>query len=128
MKGERKVKAIQGIKQIGIPVSNLSRAIAFYQEKLRQTLLFTTDHMAFFDCHGVRLLLTLPEKEEYTHGSVIYFDVKDIHVSYKELQEKGVPFVDEPHLVAKMDDTETWMAFFMDTEGNTQALVSEMRS
>ncbi len=122
------MKTIQGIKQIGIPVRDLSRAIAFYQEKLGQTPLFTTDNMAFFDCHGVRLLLTLPEKGEFTHGSVIYFDVKDIHVSYKELKKKGVSFVDEPHLIAKMDDTETWMVFFMDTEGNTQALMSEMRS
>ncbi len=54
--------------------------------------------------------------------------MKDIHVSYKELKKKGVSLVDEPHLIAMMDDTETWMVFFMDTEGNTQALVSEMRS
>ncbi|MFI8687823.1 VOC family protein [Rossellomorea sp. NPDC077527] len=119
------MKTIQGIKQIGIPVKNLRRSTAFYQEKLGQTLLFTTDHMAFFNCQGVRLLLALPEKEEYTHSSVIYFDVSDIHASYRELKEIGVEFLDEPHLVAKMEGIETWMVFFVDTEGNTQALVCE---
>ncbi|MCA1061058.1 VOC family protein [Rossellomorea aquimaris] len=120
------MKTIQGIKQIAVQVKDLRRATAFYQEKLGQSLLFMTDHMAFFDCQGVRLLLALPEKEEYTQSSVIYFEVNDIHTSYRKMKEKGVPFVDEPHLVAKMDDTETWMVFFVDTEGNTQALVSEM--
>lgn len=120
------MKTIQGIKQIGVPVKNLERAIGFYQEKLGLSLLFTTDHMAFFDCGVVRLLLTLPEKEAYSHCSVLYFEVDDIHSSYEEMKGNGVNFVDEPHLVAKMNDVETWMVFFEDSEGNTHALVSEV--
>ena len=120
------MKTIQGIKQIGVPVKNLERAIGFYQEKLGLPLLFTTDLMAFFDCGVVRLLLTLPEKEAYSHCSVLYFEVDDIHSSNEEMKGNGVNFVDEPHLVAKMDEVETWMVFFEDSEGNTHALVSEV--
>jgi methylmalonyl-CoA/ethylmalonyl-CoA epimerase len=39
------------------------------------------------------------------------------------VQFKGVP-----HLVARMPDHELWMAFFDDSEGNTLALMSEVRA
>jgi methylmalonyl-CoA/ethylmalonyl-CoA epimerase len=119
--------AIQKIGQIGVPVQDIGRAVEFYKEKLGLTLLFNTDHMAFFDCNGLRLMLTLPEKEEFAQaGSVIYFDVKSITDSYEKLKENEVTFLDEPHVVAKMGQTETWMTFFKDTEGNTHALMSEV--
>lgn len=119
---------IQKVGQIGIPVKNLDQAIDFYKNKLGLTLLFNTDNMAFLECNGLRLLLTLPEKEEYTHSSsVIYFQVENIQDTYEDLKAKEVPFIDEPHLVAKMGQTETWMTFFKDTEGNTHALISEVQ-
>ena len=35
--------------------------------------------MAFFDCGGVRLMLSLPETAEYDHpASIIYYKVDDI--------------------------------------------------
>jgi methylmalonyl-CoA/ethylmalonyl-CoA epimerase len=40
---------------------------------------------------------------------------------------KGVEFLDEPHLIAKLPDHELWMAFCRDSEGNTLALMSEVR-
>lgn len=118
---------IQKVGQIGIPVKNLEQAIDFYKNKLGLNLLFNTNNMAFLECNGLRLLLSLPEKEEYAHSSsVIYFQVENIQDTYEDLVEKEVPFIDEPHLVAKMGQTETWMTFFKDTEGNTQALMSEV--
>ncbi|MGE8205904.1 VOC family protein [Heyndrickxia sp. NPDC080065] len=119
---------IQKVGQIGVPVKNLDHAISFYKDKLGLTLLFNTDNMAFFDCNGLRLLLSLPEKEEFAYSSsVIYFQVEDIKKSYEDLVSKGVTFIDEPHLVAKMGQTETWMAFFHDSEKNTHALMSEIQ-
>ncbi len=120
--------AIQKIGQIGVPINNLNRALDFYKEKLGLSLLFNTDRMAFFDCDGLRLMLTLPEKEEYAHpSSVIYFQVTDIKETYEHLVDQGVPFVDEPHVITKIGQTETWMVFFKDPEGNTHALMSEVR-
>ncbi|MBS8265436.1 VOC family protein [Mesobacillus boroniphilus] len=118
---------IQKIGQIGIPVKNIERAMTFYQEKLGLPLLFNTDTMAFFDCEGVRLLLTLPENEQFAHpSSVIYLQVGDIKAKYEELQSNGVSFIGEPHVVAKVGDSETWMVFFKDTEDNTHAFMSEV--
>jgi methylmalonyl-CoA/ethylmalonyl-CoA epimerase len=53
--------------------------------------------------------------------------VDDIHGTYSALRERGAEFRDEPHLVAKMPDHELWMTFFRDSEGNTLALMSEVR-
>ncbi|MBT2692246.1 VOC family protein [Bacillus sp. ISL-55] len=118
---------VQKIGQIGIPVKNIERATAFYQEKLGLPLLFNTDTMAFFECGGVRLLLTLPENEQFAHpSSVIYLQVEDIKAKYEELLSGGVEFIGEPHVVAKIGDTETWMVFFKDTEENTHAFMSEV--
>ena len=120
-------ESIQKIGQIGVPIKDLDRAILFYRDILGLPLLFSTDRMAFFDCNGVRLFLSLPEKEEFAHASsIIYFQVENIKRSYENLLEKGVSIIDEPHLVAKIGQTENWMAFFKDTEGNTHALMSEI--
>ena len=120
---------IQKIGQIGVPIKNMENAIEFYKNILGLSLLFSTDNMAFFECNGQRLLLSFPEKKEFANASsVIYFQVEDIKKSYEELIERGVAFNGEPHLVAKMDHTETWMAFFKDSDGNTHALMSELHS
>ena len=119
---------IQRIKQIAVPIKNVERAIEFYKEVLELPLLFNTENMAFFDCNGQRLLLSLPEKDEFANSSsVIYFQVEDIKKSVEKFIEKGVSFIDQPHVVAKMGNTETWMTFFKDTEGNTHAFMCEVQ-
>ncbi|MCM3737595.1 VOC family protein [Bacillus cytotoxicus] len=120
---------IRKVGQIGISVKDLEKAIHFYNEKLGLLLLFKTDSMAFFECNGLRLFLSLPEKEEFAQSSsVIYFQVENIKEAYIDLLSKEVIFIDESHIVAKMGQIETWMAFFKDTEGNTHALMSEVKS
>lgn len=117
---------IQSIGQIGVPVKDIARAMEFYQRQLGLSLLFHTDTMAFFDCDGTRLMLTLPEGKEFDHpSSVLYFKVDNIHQAYAEYHEKGLSFTDEPHVVAEMNGYATWMVFFKDTEGNAHAFMSE---
>jgi methylmalonyl-CoA/ethylmalonyl-CoA epimerase len=48
-------------------------------------------------------------------------------VATKELARKGVAFVGDPHLIAKMPDHELWLAEFRDSEGNVMALMEERR-
>ncbi|KUP03930.1 glyoxalase [Bacillus coahuilensis p1.1.43] len=118
---------IQKVHQIGMNVKDIKRAVHFYQEKLGLSLLFQMDTMAFFECQGLRLMLTLPEKEKYNGpSSVFYFQVEDIEEASRLYREKGIHFVDTPHLIAKMGNTETWMTFFHDSEENTHALMSEV--
>ncbi|MEC1521932.1 VOC family protein [Neobacillus niacini] len=118
---------IEKVGQIAVPVTDLDRAVNFYKEKLGLPLLFTSNGLAFFNCNGIRLLLSVPETEEFSSSSVIYFQVENIKETYEDLLSKEVLFIDEPHLIAKMGQTETWMAFFKDSENNTHALMSEFQ-
>ena len=43
------------------------------------------------------------------------------------LKEKNVEFVRPPHLIAKMEDNDLWMAFLTDPDGHTLALMAEIR-
>jgi methylmalonyl-CoA/ethylmalonyl-CoA epimerase len=43
------------------------------------------------------------------------------------MRSRGTEFRDQPHMIARMPDHELWMTFFKDTEGNTLALMCEVR-
>jgi methylmalonyl-CoA/ethylmalonyl-CoA epimerase len=117
------------IGQIAINAQDVERAAVFYQDAMGLKLLFKAGPgLAFFDCGGVRLMLTRPEKPEFDHpSSILYFFVPDIRAAHASMKEKGVKFEDEPHLIAKMPDHELWMTFFRDSEGNLLGLMSEVR-
>ena len=120
---------ISRIGQIAINAHDVERAAAFYQDTLGLKLRFKAGPgLAFFDCAGVRLMLTRPEKPEFDHpGSILYFAVPDIQAAHAAMKEKGVRFEDEPHVVARMPDHDLWMVFFRDSEGNLMGLMSEVR-
>lgn len=117
------------IGQISVNARDLDRAVAFYRDALGMTFLFQAPpKMAFFDCGGIRLMLGVPEEAEFDHpSSILYFKVDDIQGTYRVFKDRGVEFRGEPHLIARMPDHELWMAFFHDSEGNTLALMSEVR-
>ena len=117
------------IGQIFVNVKDLDRAIVFYRDMLGMTFLFEAPpSMAFFDCGGTRLMLGVASAPEYDHpGSILYFKVDDIRGAYESLSARGAAFKGDPHLVARMPDHELWMAFFQDSEGNTLALMAEVR-
>jgi methylmalonyl-CoA/ethylmalonyl-CoA epimerase len=115
------------IRQIALTVSDIARAVAFYRDALGMRFLFQVPNLAFFDCDGIRLMLSLPEKAAEGSSSVIYFKVADIQQTFKTLASRGVTFEGEPHLIAKMPDHELWMAFFRDPDRNLLALMSEVR-
>ena len=122
--------ALGPIGQIAMNAHDVGRATEFYRDTLGMRFLFEVPpRMSFFDCGGVRLMLSLPSEAAYDHpGSPLYFKVDDIDKAYEELRGRGVNFEGAPHLVARMPDHELWMAFFRDTEANTLALMCERRN
>lgn len=117
------------IGQISMNAHDIARATDFYRDALGLRFLFSAGTMSFFDCGGTRLMLGLPSGAEYDHpGSILYFKVDDIAATHEALTARGVAFKTAPHLVARLPDHELWMAFFGDTEGNTLALMAEVKS
>ena len=114
------------IGQIAVVIHDLARATTFYRDTLRMRFLFEAPGLAFFDCGGIRLMLSPPEKPEFDHpGSILYFTVDAIEETARTLKDRGVSFEQEPHLLARMPAHDLWMAFFRDSEGNLLALMSE---
>lgn len=119
--------ALDRIGQIALRVRDTGRAVRFYRDTLGMRFLFEVPKLAFFDCGGVRLMLSIAESPEYDHaGSVIYYKVDDMQHTYEALRKRGVEFLDAPHLIAQLEHHDLWMAFFRDPDGNTLALMSEV--
>ena len=119
--------SLSRIGQIAIVVKDVERSTAFYRDVLGMRFLFAFPGLAFFDCDGVRLMLSKPEAKQFDHpSSVLYFRVADINAAYQTLKSRNVDFVDEPHVVARMTDHDLWMAFFRDPDDNIFALMCEV--
>jgi methylmalonyl-CoA/ethylmalonyl-CoA epimerase len=131
--GEVRGPGLRCVGQIAVPVRDLERAVAFYRDVLKLRLLFQAPPgLAFFECGGVRLMLSLPEGPGHEHASsVIYYVVDDIDAAWADVRARGAKPAaagnPEPHLIARMPDHDLWMAFVEDSEGNLLGLMSEVR-
>jgi methylmalonyl-CoA/ethylmalonyl-CoA epimerase len=118
--------ALNRIGQIALAVRDVERAESFYRDTLGLRKLYRYGDLSFFDCAGVRLLLEKTHNPDNARdGSPLYFICHDIAQAVKELQARGVTFDGPPHLIAKMDDHDLWMAFFADPDGHVLALMHE---
>jgi len=115
------------IGQIALAVQDVTRLTAFYRDTLGIKFLFDVPgKMAFFDCEGVRLMLSVPEPGLEQAASILYFTVDDIGAAHRTLVKRGVKFEGDPHMVADMGTYELHMGFFRDPEGHLLALMSEV--
>jgi predicted enzyme related to lactoylglutathione lyase len=116
------------IEQIAVTAHDVERATAFYRDKLGKKYLFSAPPgLAFFDCGGIRLMLSLPAKPEFDHPtSIIYFNVADIQLAYATLSERGVQFEEKPNFVADMGTYDLWIGAFRDSENNLLGLMSHV--
>jgi methylmalonyl-CoA/ethylmalonyl-CoA epimerase len=107
-------------------VADIDRAEDFYGRALGLRKLFRFGDLTFFDCGGIRLLLEKRRGPGHpVHAGTIYLRCADIALAFDELRARGVTFSEGPHLIARMDDHDLWMAFFPDPDGNSLALMQE---
>jgi methylmalonyl-CoA/ethylmalonyl-CoA epimerase len=122
------------IGQIARPVGDVTRSARWYGEALGLPHLYTYGDLAFFDCGGTRLMLSVPEGGESGdritatgQPSVLYFRVADIHAAHEELRSRGVEFVEGPHMIFRHPSgLEEWMAFFTDPDGHLLAIMAQV--
>lgn len=121
--------ALNRLGQIAINAHDVPAAAAFYRDVLGLRHLFDAGpNLAFFDCGGVRLMITQPSAPEFDHpASVLYFAVADIAAAHQALVAASAKIERAPQLTAKMPDHELWMCFFRDPANNLMALMCEKR-
>lgn len=118
--------SLNQLGQVMLPVVDVDTAEQFYTATLGLRKLYRFGGLLFLDCAGVRLLIEKSSAEPFVpSASILYFRVADIHLTHREFQNQGVAFIDQPHLIAPMEDHDLWMAFLKDPAGNTLALMQE---
>lgn len=124
------VPALQRIKQIGVPVHDVKEAARFYRDTLGLTHLFDAPPaLSFFDCGGVRLMLAGPEAQGEDGGQqhpVLFYDVTDIKTAHAKIKSSGAASIEEPHIIARMNGREIWIASVSDGQGNVVSLMSDV--
>jgi hypothetical protein len=79
--------------QVARQVSDIGRAADWYGGVLGLPHLYTFGDLAFFDCGGTRLFLSVADGgAAFGAASLLYFRVPDIHAAYRELSGRGVMF------------------------------------
>lgn len=112
---------IKRIWDITLTVSDLKKAVDFYENILGLQKKYEFKDYAGFDCGGVEVgLKTWGEKEKPRKGEpCIDFLVDNVDESYRTLKKKGVNFIKEP------EDTlwNTRTALFSDIDENILQMV-----
>jgi len=100
---------IKKINHLTFPVSDLKKAVAFYEKILGLKKTGEWPNYAIFDVGGTELALE-PKGKEID----IFMLVDDVDKEYQDLKQKGVSFVTEPK-------DQPWggrTAMFADLDGN----------
>ena len=77
-----------------LPVSDLERSKAFYGETLGLTFLFEGPVSARYRCGAVSELSIFKRPPTDTEHTLAHFEVTDIEAAVRDLEAKGVAFLD----------------------------------
>ena len=115
--------ALKAIGQILVPVSDVDRSVAFYQDVLGLPVLMRFPGIAFMDAAGVRLYLATVPQADFQGRATIYFWVDDVTASLAGLVERGAVAREAPSIVWEAPDYDFWLAFVADPDGNNIGLI-----
>jgi DNA-binding CsgD family transcriptional regulator/catechol 2,3-dioxygenase-like lactoylglutathione lyase family enzyme len=128
MDAQTETQGYMMLGQVARTTKRFEESHQWYRETLGLAELYSFGNLAFFDLGGVRLMLT-EEEGGLVSESILYLRVPDIHASKAELEERGVRFINAPHLIHRHEDgTEEWMAAFEDNEGRLLQLMTQVRT
>ncbi len=119
---------IQGLGQVAIAAKDVERATTFYRDVLGVPFLFSAPPgLSFFDCGGVRLMISNPQDEgsEQRMSSLLYYRVESVRDAVEVLGGRGADPIAGPLIAHRTEEYWLWLASYNDTEGNTFALMSE---
>jgi methylmalonyl-CoA/ethylmalonyl-CoA epimerase len=118
------------IRQIAIPVHDVDEAKRFYRDVLELPHLFDAPPaLSFFDAGGVQLMLAGPAaqgEDGNEQHPVLFYDTDDIKTTYARLVSAGTKSLQEPHIIARMNGREIWIAELSDGQGNVLGLMSDI--
>jgi len=122
--------ALSRIRQIALPVRDISEATRFYRDILGLRHLFDAPPaLSFFDCGGVQLMLAGPDgqgKDGDQQHAVLFYDVADIKGTHARIKSTGAKSLEEPRVIARINGREIWISSISDGQGNVVGLMSDV--
>ena len=122
--------SLSRIKQVALPVREITAATRFYRDTLGMRHLFDAPPaLSFFDCGGVQLMLAGPDaqgKDGEQQHAVLFYDVSNIKSVHGKIKSAGAKSLEEPHVIARMNRREIWISSFSDGQGNVVSLMSDV--
>ena len=114
-------------KMIGfVATTDPEKAKKFYGDTLGFRLMSSDQYALAFDANGTMLRVTKVQQFTPSRGTVVGWEVEDIHAAVRELTSRGVHFEQFNLPFIKQDELGVWfapngdqVAWFKDPEGNT---------
>jgi DNA-binding CsgD family transcriptional regulator len=114
------------IAQIARSVQDIKLSEEWYRSSLGLPHLYTFGNLAFFDCGGIRLMLS--QENSVAAESILYMRVGNIADAYELLKSRGVEFINAPHMIHRHPDgAEEWLSMFKDLEGRPLGLMAQVK-
>lgn len=122
--------ALSRIRQIALPVRDISEAKRFYRDILGLQHSFdAAPALSFFDCGGVQLMLAGPDgqgKDGDQQHAVLFYDVADIKATHARIRSSGAKILEEPRVIARINGRDIWISSISDGQGNVVGLMSDV--
>ena len=114
-------------KMIGfVATTDPEKAKAFYGDRLGFRLISSDQYALAFDANGTMLRVSKAQQFTPARGTVLGWQVDDIHAAVRELTSRGVLFEQFNLPFMKQDELGVWtapngdqVAWFKDPDGNT---------
>lgn len=112
------------VAQVLVPVTDLDRAVDFYERVLGLPLLFRFPGNAFFDA-GVRIYLAQPTGPGFDGRATIYLRTDDVTGAVAAIEARGGEVFERPEIAHRDAAYDLWLAFVRDPDGNNIGLMRE---
>jgi catechol 2,3-dioxygenase-like lactoylglutathione lyase family enzyme len=117
-------------RMIGFLITNdADKAKAFYRDVLGFSVLSEDDYAVAFDANGTMLRVNKGREFKPAQGTVLGWEVDDIHAAIGELAPRGVHFEQFGLPFMQQDDLGVWtppngdrVAWFKDPDGNVLSI------
>jgi catechol 2,3-dioxygenase-like lactoylglutathione lyase family enzyme len=122
-------------RMIGFLVtSDPERAKMFYRDVLGFRMMGEDEYAVVFDANGTMLRLNKGRDFKPAQGTVLGWEVDDIHAAIRELESRGVHFEQFNLPFIKQDELGVWtppngdrVAWFKDPDGNVLSISQHVR-
>ena len=117
-------------RMIGFVVTtDTARAMSFYRDVLGFRFVKDDNFAIVFDAHGTMLRVVKAQSHTPAQGTVLGWQVDDIHAAVRELTARGAHFEQFNLPFMKQDEHGVWIApggdqvaWFKDPDGNTLSI------